>query len=247
MLSAPAPDRPDSHLRNCRRSLRYAALVWVDRHVCTKSSTASEKRTRHLWARPMESVGIASIVRSAPLCQSNESSPSSPGQTHAPCPGRRGVRIRGLTWMVPAAGASVARQAARPVSPRGGLGPMAEPTIAGGASGVTMARAGPHPRRARHFAFLAGAALGGRLRVAMAGVSRRRWLLTFALAEAGLLFAVALVSIGFDIESAAPSSRLHAVIVLTAVAMGLRNATARRLAVSDLTTTVLTLTLTDLA
>src|SRR2546428_13188913 len=29
-------------------------------------------------------------------------------------------------------------------------------------------------------AFLAGAALGGRLRVAMAGVSRRRWLLTFA-------------------------------------------------------------------
>src|SRR5947209_3013197 len=116
MLSAPAPDRPDSHLRNCRRSLRYAALVCVDRHVCTKSSTASEKRTRHLWARPMESVGIASIVRSAPLCQSNESSPSSPGQTHAPCPGRRGVRIRGLTWMVPAAGASVARQAARPVS-----------------------------------------------------------------------------------------------------------------------------------
>src|SRR2546425_10298986 len=111
MLSAPAPDRPDSHLRNCRRSLRYAALVWVDRHVCTKSSTASEKRTRHLWARPMESVGIASIVRSAPLCQSNESSPSSPGQTHAPCPVRRGVRIRGLTWMVPAAGASVARQA----------------------------------------------------------------------------------------------------------------------------------------
>src|SRR5437016_7591794 len=81
-------------------------------------------------------------------------------------------------------------------------------------------------------AFLAGAALGGRLRVAMAGVSRRRWLLTFALAEAGLLVAAALGSIGFDIESAAPSSRLHAVIVLTAVAMGLRNATARRLAVS---------------
>src|SRR5213594_4750454 len=96
-------------------------------------------------------------------------------------------------------------------------------------------------------AFLAGAALGGRLRVAMAGVSRRRWLLTFALAEAGLLFSAAVVSIGFDIESAAPSSRLYAMIVLTAVAMGLRNATVRRLAVPDLTTTVLTLTLTDLA
>ncbi len=96
-------------------------------------------------------------------------------------------------------------------------------------------------------AFLVGAALGGRLGVAMAGVSRRRWLLTFALAEAGLLFAAALVSIGFDMESAAPSSRLYTVIVLTAVAMGLRNATARRLAVPDLTTTVLTLTLTGLA
>jgi uncharacterized membrane protein YoaK (UPF0700 family) len=96
-------------------------------------------------------------------------------------------------------------------------------------------------------AFLAGAALGGRLRVAMAGGSRRRWLLTFALAEGGLLFAAALVSIGFDIESAAPSTRLYAVIVLTAVAMGVRNATARRLAVPDLTTTVLTLTLTDVA
>jgi len=34
--------------------------------------------------------------------------------------------------------------------------------------------------RRRLVAFLAGAALGGRLRVAMAGVSRRRWLLTFA-------------------------------------------------------------------
>jgi uncharacterized membrane protein YoaK (UPF0700 family) len=37
------------------------------------------------------------------------------------------------------------------------------------------------------------------------------------------------------------------VIVLTALAMGLRNATVRRLAVPDLTTTVLTQTLTDVA
>lgn len=95
-------------------------------------------------------------------------------------------------------------------------------------------------------AFLIGAALGGRLGVAMAD-TRRRWLLTAAVSEAGLLFIAALAAIGFDIESATPPSRLYAVIALTAVAMGLRNATARRLAVPDLTTTVLTLTLTAVA
>ena len=95
-------------------------------------------------------------------------------------------------------------------------------------------------------AFLVGAALGGRLAVAMAATSRRRWLLTVALSEALLLVAAAIASIGFDIGSA-PPSRLYTVIVLTALAMGLRNATVRRLAVPDLTTTVLTQTLTDVA
>ncbi len=97
------------------------------------------------------------------------------------------------------------------------------------------------------FAFLVGAALGGRLGVAMAAASRRRWLLTVAVSEAVLLVAAAIASIGFDIGSATPPRRLYTVIVLTALAMGLRNATARRLAVPDLTTTVLTLTLTGLA
>jgi len=93
-------------------------------------------------------------------------------------------------------------------------------------------------------AFLVGAALGGRLALAMAAASRRRWLLTAALSEALLLVCAA---IGFDIGSANPPSRLYAVIVLTALAMGLRNATVRRLAVADLTTTVLTGTLTGVA
>jgi uncharacterized membrane protein YoaK (UPF0700 family) len=43
------------------------------------------------------------------------------------------------------------------------------------------------------------------------------------------------------------SARPYLVIVLTAMAMGLRNAVVRKLAVPDLTTTVLTLTLTGLA
>ena len=81
----------------------------------------------------------------------------------------------------------------------------------------------------------------------MAGTSRRRWLVTVAVAEAGLLFAAALVSVGIKIGSGTASSAVYGAIVLTAVGMGLRNATVRRLAVPDMTTTVLTLTLTGLA
>jgi uncharacterized membrane protein YoaK (UPF0700 family) len=96
-------------------------------------------------------------------------------------------------------------------------------------------------------AFLFGATLGGGLAVTMADASRRRWLVTAAVAEAGLLFAAALTSVGFDIGSATPSSGVYAVIVLAAVAMGLRNATIRKLDVPDMTTTVLTYILTGLA
>src|SRR3989454_10854979 len=60
------------------------------------------------------------------------------------------------------------------------------------------------------------------------------------------LFAAALTALGYDGEHLAPVARLYSLIGLTAVAMGLRNATVRRLAVPDLTTTVLTLTLAGL-
>ncbi len=96
-------------------------------------------------------------------------------------------------------------------------------------------------------AFLLGAILGGRLAVAMTATSRRRWLVTAAVAEAGLLFAAALVSVGIDIGSGTASSGVYGAIILTAVGMGLRNATVRRLAVPDMNTTVLTSTLTGLA
>src|SRR5262249_53834799 len=96
-------------------------------------------------------------------------------------------------------------------------------------------------------AFLAGAALGGRICATMASTSRRRWLLTLAACESALLFAAALASVGADNRSAATSSRLYAVIALTAAAMGLRDATMRRLAIPDLTPTMMTQTLTGLA
>jgi uncharacterized membrane protein YoaK (UPF0700 family) len=96
-------------------------------------------------------------------------------------------------------------------------------------------------------AFMAGAAGGGCLGTTFSGGSRRRWLLTVASVEGGLLLIAALVALGYDRTTHEPAVSLYALIVLTAVAMGSRNATVRLLAVPDLTTTVLTLTLTGLA
>ena len=110
-----------------------------------------------------------------------------------------------------------------------------------GAPGFSMARSATSLG-----AFLIGALIGGRLGSAKAGI-RRSWLTTVAVCEATLLFVAALASLGFDTGSSKPAYSLYAVIIFMAIAMGLRNATVRQLAVPDLTTTVLTLTLTGLA
>jgi uncharacterized membrane protein YoaK (UPF0700 family) len=96
-------------------------------------------------------------------------------------------------------------------------------------------------------AFLAGALAGGWVANAFAMSTRRWWLLTVAAVEAVLFWIAAAVALGFDAGRLSPPSRLLTLIGLTALAMGLRNATVRRLKVPDLTTTVLTLTLTGLA
>jgi uncharacterized membrane protein YoaK (UPF0700 family) len=96
-------------------------------------------------------------------------------------------------------------------------------------------------------AFLAGALAGGWVANAFARSTRRRWLLTVAAVEAVLFWIAAAVAVGYDAASLSPPARLFTLIALTALAMGLRNATVRRLKVPDLTTTVLTLTLTGLA
>lgn len=93
--------------------------------------------------------------------------------------------------------------------------------------------------------FLAGAVVGGRLGLRL-DTSRRRWLLIVAIVESSLLFVAALVARGYDRERLGPVVQLYTLIVLLALAMGVRNATVRRLAVPDLTTTVRTLTLTGL-
>ena len=95
--------------------------------------------------------------------------------------------------------------------------------------------------------FLIGAAIGGKLGTSLASGSRRRLIIVAGSVEAFLIFAAAIASIGFDMQSALPVQQLYAMIVLTALSMGLRNATVRQLRVADITTTVLTLTLTGLA
>ena len=96
-------------------------------------------------------------------------------------------------------------------------------------------------------AFLSGAVIGGYVCRGIAGPMRCHWLRVSATCEAALLFAAAIAALALDGDSTALQDRQYAVIVLLAVAMGLRNATVRQLAVPDLTTTtVVTTTLTGL-
>lgn len=95
-------------------------------------------------------------------------------------------------------------------------------------------------------AFLIGALVAGRTGKAHAGRPLRRWLLSAAAIEAGLLWAAAGLAWLRQDGEVSPAS-FYGIILLTALAMGFRNATIRQLKVPDLTTTVLTLTLTGLA
>jgi uncharacterized membrane protein YoaK (UPF0700 family) len=109
-----------------------------------------------------------------------------------------------------------------------------------GAPGISISRSA-----VALVAFLSGAILGGRM--AFDESSGQRWADQGFVLEALLLGAGALTAIGIGSGTAANPLQLHAVIASTAVAMGLRNAIVRKLAVPDMTTTVLTLTITGLA
>jgi uncharacterized membrane protein YoaK (UPF0700 family) len=91
-------------------------------------------------------------------------------------------------------------------------------------------------------AFLIGALAGGRLGASMSEHRNRFFaiaiLVKLVLVAAALVIAIALADV--DVNH-------YALIALLALAMGLQNAAARFLAVPDLTTTVLTLTLTGVA
>jgi uncharacterized membrane protein YoaK (UPF0700 family) len=93
-------------------------------------------------------------------------------------------------------------------------------------------------------AFLAGAVAGGRLGVRAS--AHRGLQLRAVTSVAGSLLVVAAVIAAAAGQPVSDGAR-YALIVPLAVAMGAQNAMARRLAVPDLTTTVLTLTLTGVA
>ncbi len=93
-------------------------------------------------------------------------------------------------------------------------------------------------------AFLAGAVAGGVLGTALKDRRRVHLLSTLAI-EATLVLAAAVVA---AVAVVRPGTFVgDAVIALLALGMGARNATVRKLAVPDLTTTVLTMTLAGLA
>jgi uncharacterized membrane protein YoaK (UPF0700 family) len=93
-------------------------------------------------------------------------------------------------------------------------------------------------------AFLLGAGAGGVLAARLA--DRHPAHIAWALAiEVSLLLAAAVLAAAIDVHPNTASG--DAVIALLALGMGVRNATVRRIAVPDLTTTVLTMTLTGLA
>jgi uncharacterized membrane protein YoaK (UPF0700 family) len=92
--------------------------------------------------------------------------------------------------------------------------------------------------------FWVGALVGGRFG-SQRGQHRGR-LVTAAVALQAGLFAVAIVLAALS-EKPVPAGYRYPLIVVLAMAMGVQNATARKLAVPDLTTTVLTLTITGTA
>lgn len=95
--------------------------------------------------------------------------------------------------------------------------------------------------------FLVGALVAGKVGAHLAGQPLRRWLVLAAVTEAVLFGVAAGVAAWAGAMGILPETCVFAIIALTAIAMGFRNATIRQLKVPDLTTTVLTLTLTGIA
>ena len=96
-------------------------------------------------------------------------------------------------------------------------------------------------------AFLVGAAVGGKILIrARTDALLQSVLLIFAL-EIAFLAAAMFAALGHNGVLEYASAPLYTIILCTALAMGMRNAAVRKLGVADLTTTVLTLTVTGLA
>src|SRR5438876_465546 len=95
-------------------------------------------------------------------------------------------------------------------------------------------------------AFLVGAILGGRVMARASADSQIRFAAQAFLLEIAFLLAASFCGMGYRVDLLEDSFRPFALIALTALAMGTRNAAVRKLAIPDLTTTVLTLTITGI-
>ena len=95
-------------------------------------------------------------------------------------------------------------------------------------------------------AFLVAAVLGGRVMARASSDSQIRFAAQAFVLEGVFLFATSFCGIGYRSDLLENSFQPFALIALTALAMGTRNAAVRKLAIPDLTTTVLTLTITGI-
>jgi uncharacterized membrane protein YoaK (UPF0700 family) len=112
----------------------------------------------------------------------------------------------------------------------------------GGATGLSAARSG-----VSLLAFMAGALFGGMINVRHSDWTQMRLLKRAIVIEAALLLVATSFAASARIKTEISPSLTYGLIVLLALAMGVRNAVVRKLAVPDLTTTVLTLTVTGIA
>jgi len=95
--------------------------------------------------------------------------------------------------------------------------------------------------------FLVGAIFGGRIMARASAEAQIQFAAQAFLLEVAFLFAASCCAIGYRGHLLEDSFQPFALIGLLALAMGTRNAAVRKLAIPDLTTTVLTLTITGIA
>jgi uncharacterized membrane protein YoaK (UPF0700 family) len=112
----------------------------------------------------------------------------------------------------------------------------------GGATGLSAARSG-----ASLLAFMAGALFGGMINIRHSGWTQTRLLKRAIVIEVVLLLMATALAASARTKTEISPGLAYGLIVLMALAMGVRNAVVRKLAVPDLTTTVLTLTITGIA
>ncbi|TDQ00560.1 YoaK family protein [Labedaea rhizosphaerae] len=93
--------------------------------------------------------------------------------------------------------------------------------------------------------FVVGAFAGGRVAHGLAGSRTARWLM-IAFAVEAVIVAVVAVLVGVGVLAMTGHGN-YATIAVLAIALGVQNSTVRHLGAPDLTTTVLTLTMTGLA